>query len=438
MQWILRLYIYVLVGIFGLVVFHAPLSVWFGVQLPAYDLLIKSWKEIIFVLLFPVGVFLAWKKGILKQLLHDKLFILIGGYALLHIVLAFVFQPELPALVAGLMIDLRYLLFFMLVYIALRLMPQYVNTFLWAGVIAAGVSLTFAVLQVFLLPPDFLKVIGYGRDTIETHLLVDDNPDFVRVNGTLRGPNPLGAYTVMVLSLLAGFVLKVRMKGAWLRVLVIWLGAASVVALWASYSRSALIAALIGIAIVAGLIFAHKVPVKFWLVGIILVGALAGLGIYAARDTALVQNVFLHDNESTGGAATSNEEHVASLQTGLERMLAQPLGAGPGSTGSASLYGSEPLIIENQYLFVAHESGWLGIVLFVWIYGLVLWRLWRQPRTWLSMGVLASGIGLAAIGLLQPVWADDTVSLVWWGLAGVALAVSSKHTKNLAQRSKKL
>lgn len=424
--------------VFAGVVFHAPLSVWLGVNLPEYDLLVKAWKEMILVALFPIGIFLAWKRGVLREILQDKIIFGIGLYALLHILLVFVFQPPFLATISGLMIDLRYLLFFMLVYIALRLMPQYVNTFLWAGVIAAGVSLTFAVLQVFLLPPDFLKVIGYGRDTIETHLLVDDNPDFVRVNGTLRGPNPLGAYTVMVLSLLAGFVLKVRMKGAWLRVLVIWLGAASVVALWASYSRSALIAALIGIAIVAGLIFAHKVPVKFWLVGIILVGALAGLGIYAARDTALVQNVFLHDNESTGGAATSNEEHVASLQTGLERMLAQPLGAGPGSTGSASLYGSEPLIIENQYLFVAHESGWLGIVLFVWIYGLVLWRLWRQPRTWLSMGVLASGIGLAAIGLLQPVWADDTVSLVWWGLAGVALAVSSKHIKNLAQHSHKL
>lgn len=424
--------------VFAGVVFHAPLSVWLGVNLSEYDLLVKAWKEMILVALFPIGIFLAWKHGVLREILQDKIIFGIGLYALLHILLVFVFQPPFLATISGLMIDLRYLLFFMLVYIALRLMPQYVNTFLWAGVIAAGVSLTFAVLQVFLLPPDFLKVIGYGRDTIETHLLVDDNPDFVRVNGTLRGPNPLGAYTVMVLSLLAGFVLKVRMKGAWLRVLVIWLGAASVVALWASYSRSALIAALIGIAIVAGLIFAHKVPVKFWLVGIILVGALAGLGIYAARDTALVQNVFLHDNESTGGAATSNEEHVASLQTGLERMLAQPLGAGPGSTGSASLYGSEPLIIENQYLFVAHESGWLGIVLFVWVYGLVLWRLWRQPRTWLSMGVLASGIGLAAIGLLQPVWADDTVSLVWWGLAGVVLAVSSKHIKNLAQHSHKL
>jgi hypothetical protein len=33
---------------------------------------------------------------------------------------------------------------------------------------------------------------------------------------------------------------------------------------------------------------------------------------------------------------------------------------------------------------------------------------------------LASGIGLALIGLLLPVWVDDTVSIVWWGLAAIA------------------
>jgi hypothetical protein len=26
------------------------------------------------------------------------------------------------------------------------------------------------------------------------------------------------------------------------------------------------------------------------------------------------------------------------------------------------------------------------------------------------------------IGLLLPVWADDTVAIIWWGLAGLALA----------------
>jgi cyanate permease len=76
-----------------------------------------------------------------------------------------------------------------------------------------------------------------------------------------------------------------------------------------------------------------------------------------------------------------------------------------------------PLIIENQYLFVAHEAGWLGLILFLMIFIGVMNRLWQLRTNWLALGVFASGLGLAIIGLLLPVWVDDTVAIVWWGLA---------------------
>ena len=108
------------------------------------------------------------------------------------------------------------------------------------------------------------------------------------------------------------------------------------------------------------------------------------------------------------------------------RMAQQPLGAGVGTTGSAAVYGSTPYIIENQYVMVAHEVGWLGLVLFMVIYVLVLHGLWRQWRQWYAVGLWASGIGLAFVGIVLPVWADDAVSIVWWGLAA---AVCSKNYK---------
>jgi hypothetical protein len=104
------------------------------------------------------------------------------------------------------------------------------------------------------------------------------------------------------------------------------------------------------------------------------------------------------------------------------RFAKQPLGGGVGSTGSASLLGDSGLIIENQYLFIAHESGWLGLGIFIAIFITVLRRLYANRRDWLNLGVLASGISLAVIGVIQPVFVDDTVSLVWWGLAAIALA----------------
>ena len=108
--------------------------------------------------------------------------------------------------------------------------------------------------------------------------------------------------------------------------------------------------------------------------------------------------------------------------------MTQPLGDGVGSSGSASLLGEgTPQIIENQYLMIAHETGWLGVVIFVVIFVVILRRLWRQRANPWALGVFASGIGLAFIGLLLPVWTDDTVSMVWWGLA--ATIIGGEHGK---------
>jgi hypothetical protein len=108
-------------------------------------------------------------------------------------------------------------------------------------------------------------------------------------------------------------------------------------------------------------------------------------------------------------------------------MRRQPIGGGVGSTGSASLMTDSPLFIENQYLFIAHETGWFGLGLFIALMSLLLVRLWRYRRDWLALGVLTSGIGLSCIGLLLPVWVDDTVSIIWWGLAAIALASGGQN-----------
>jgi hypothetical protein len=40
--------------------------------------------------------------------------------------------------------------------------------------------------------------------------------------------------------------------------------------------------------------------------------------------------------------------------------------------------------------------------------------------------VFASGIGLAVIGVLLPVFVDETVAIIWWGLAAVGLALPKR------------
>jgi hypothetical protein len=169
-----------------------------------------------------------------------------------------------------------------------------------------------------------------------------------------------------------------------------------------------------------------KARAKVWIItGSVI---LAGLGGYLAlnHDSDFVSNVILHENPEGGSEFTSNDGHVASLQDGVRRFVEQPLGAGLGSSGSASLLGDEPHIIENSYFFVSHEAGWLGLALFVAIFVIVMLRLWKGRTSYVALGVFASGVGIAAIALLLPIWADDTVSLIWWGLAAVALAGGKK------------
>lgn len=416
-----KLYILILAVVFGIIVLHAPLSVALSTLWPDYSLLIKSWKEILIALAGVLAMGLLYRKKRLA-ILKEPLLIGIGIYIVLHLIAVFAFAGGLASSAAGLMIDLRYIIFFALVYIALRLYPYYQKLFLNVGVIGALLVVVFALLQVFVLPIDVLKYIGYNINSIMPYLTVDQNPDFIRINSTLRGPNPLGAYAVIVLtSVVAWFAMKtdkLKVKPAFL-VAILLLG--GVVALWSSYSRSALLAAMLAIAIVVLSLTFRKYRKLVVIVGAAMV-MLLSVGLIMGRNSDFISNVVLHEDPNESNQVNSNEGHVSSLQDGLSLLIRQPFGAGVGSTGSASLYGDAPLIIENQYLLIAHEVGWLGLIFFLLIFIGVLTRLWQRRSDWLALGVFASGIGLAFIGLLLPVWVDDTVAIIWWGLAALAIA----------------
>jgi len=421
-----KIYIWILLIIFGGIVLHTPVTVWLGTIFPNCSLLVKSWKEILMLIAGAMALFLLYKNKQFK-LLREPVIVAIGIYAFLHLIMLVIFQNGLTSTVAGLAIDLRYLLFFVLVYIALKMYPEYRNVFIKIGIAGALIVLVFAILQVFILPADILKYLGYSKDTISPYLTVDLNSDYIRINSTLRGPNPLGAYAGIALTLITSAILKRKIvKKKWSLILVGVLIAGGLAALWASYSRSALIGTLVAIAVVLFVNFWRKLSLKAWLI----IGAIALVisgGFLAVSNTSFISNVVFHENPTEGNSVNSNEGHFDSLKSGVTQLISQPLGAGVGSTGSASLLGNNPEIIENQYLFTAHEVGWLGVGIFIYIFTLVLCKLWKHRKNWLVLGVFASGIGLALIGLLLPVWVDDTVAIIWWGLAAIALTTVNKE-----------
>lgn len=430
-----KLFVTGLAVVFTGIVLHAPLSVALGTVFPDFTLVIKSWKEIVMIALAIIAGVLVTRKKMWQVLGKDRLFWVILTYACLHILLIPLHFEGSTATLTGLAIDLRYILFFSLVYIAVLLYPASRRLFVPLATVGAFIVAGFATLQLFL-PPDILSHIGYNINTIQPYLTVDKNPDYVRVNSTLRGPNPLGAYVVIVLAGLTAFAVRARLKLQANKetILYIVLTVCSLIALWISYSRSALGGAAVAILVVLAVTVLRRVSRTVWIGSVMALFMLAG-GLVANRDSTFISNVLFHENPQGGSAVSSNDGHVESLAEGFDRMIHQPFGGGIGSTGSASLEGDSPLIIENQYLFVAHEAGWIGLLLFLYIFFAVLYRAWQRRTDWLALAVFASGIGLALIGLLQPVWADDTVSIIWWGLAAIAIVGGKNERKTSKQKT---
>lgn len=425
-----KIYVGILLVIFGGIVLHALFSVAMGTLFPSHSLLIKSWKEILMLLAGIIAIFLLYKTKKTK-ILRDPIIVIIAAYAALHLVLLTYNFQGVAASLAGLAIDLRYVFFFALVYIAINLYPEYRKVFIRVGIAGALVVLIFALLQVFILPHDILKYIGYNVNTISPYLTVDKNNDFIRINSTLRGPNPLGAYSVIVLAIAIAAISKNKIKKTKTSIIITTvLLVGGLVALWSSYSRSALIAAVLSVAIVLAITVFRKLSTKMWItIGLSVVILTAGISMIMGNQ--FISNVLLHENPSGGSNISSNEGHIKSLQDGVNQLIKQPLGAGIGSTGSASLYSNSQEIIENQYLFTAHEAGWLGLIGFVVIFGLTMYQLWKSRSNWLNLGVFASGVGLALIGMLLPVWVDDTIAIIWWGLAAIAMYPQKRNIIDL-------
>ncbi len=424
-SWVEKSFVWTLaVVIFGIAL-HAPLSVGFGTLLPDYSLLIKSWKEILLgvagVLLF--FIVLKQKKW---QLFKTPLFLAVIGFALLTILLAILSYGNKEATLAGVLVNLRYFFAFSLVYAAVKLYPKTVSLFLAAFIAGATVVVVFGALQATVLPYDILKYLGYSAATIAPYMTVDQNMDFIRINSTLRGPNPLGAYMIIVMSLFfALLAMKKWQHKAWRMGLLTALTVSAVV-LWVTYSRSALIGTAVALLIIALAVYGGKAGRKVWL-SLGLVALLITGGTMALRETDFVSTVILHEDPNEGGDVNSNDLHAESLVFGLGRMIQQPFGAGVGSTGSASIHTDTPVVIESQYLFTAHELGWIGIILFITIVAMVMHGLWQRRRSWVSLAIFASGVGILLVGLMQPVWIDDTVSITWWMLAAIALAQKPKR-----------
>lgn len=152
-SWLETLYLSLVVVIFGGIVLHAPLSVGFGVLFSEYALIIKSWKELLMLLLVPIAIMVVTRRKLWGVLAKDWLFHLIVAFAAIHIFTVLILYQGVEPTMAGLAIDLRYILFFALVYVLVKARPDYRLPLIITAAIGAMIVVLFGALQLFL-PPD--------------------------------------------------------------------------------------------------------------------------------------------------------------------------------------------------------------------------------------------------------------------------------------------
>ena len=276
----------------------------------------------------------------------------------------------------------------------------------------------FGILQIFVLPHNFLSHFGYGPKTILPFQTINSNSKYVRILSTLRGANPLGAYLIVPISLLVSLFI-VKKKKIKIAILII-LG---LIVLFFTFSRSAMLGLLISVCIIVFYSIKSKQIRKYlFILGLALI-LIFGAGIYAFRNNHHLQNFLYHTQSNSKIKTTSDQAHFKALYNGLKSIAKEPLGRGPGTSGPASIYNNHPARIpENYFIQIGEETGIIGLALYLAITVLVIYRLYKDRSNYFSLFLLASLVGISAVNLFLFGWSDDTLSYLWWGICGIHFA----------------
>lgn len=414
---------YGLLSMIVLMPFHAFLTTWLAGN-SDYLLWVRAWKEVVLAALFLIGLyyFIADKKlrATIWGRTINKLILTYGLWLLFVSVIA---SHNGEALAQGLAINMRFLTVFVLMQIVLFYQPVSRKLIYQLITVPAVGVVVFGLMQMFILPRDFLTHFNYSKKTsIPPYFTIDEQLTSLRWASTLTGPNTLGAYLVLPILLIFQRGNKLLTSEAIKKIIgPVFLFAGMLIVMYGTHSRSAWLALAVSFAVYVILSISKKWRTVFIIFGSGLM-LIAGLATYQYRDTQFVQDVILHDDPVEGGEVSSNLGHIEAMQSGAEDIIEKPLiGCGVGCAGPASARTKEIKISENYYLQIGQEAGVVGAGLFITLIVLVGRELYKKRQDSIAIIMLASLVGLSVSNLLLHTWADDTLAIIWWSVAAVAI-----------------
>jgi O-antigen ligase len=269
-----------------------------------------------------------------------------------------------------------------------------------------------------LIYPSFLNLIGYQSSPVRALSTVDGTSLF-RVQSLLRGPNPLGAFLLIPLSFMLFNIGEILKNKAFIILTI-----SSLLSLILTWSRSAWLGFL--------LIFLFWLKDRFKFSRKSLIWVLGGffcliISIFFYVKTDSFKTVFLHDKPGVGGSSTSDQNRISSYKNTLNLIIKNPLGLGISHAGPASVRSVKGVkIIENYYLQIGLQLGWLGLGILILIFLAVLSILFRAKDSY-GRPLVASFMALSLVGMMQPVWVDVSATVWWWSLFGLWLHNRKKN-----------
>lgn len=426
-----NLALWVFLGLLAYMPLHILLSTWLGTSLNILDIT-KILKDVVLVIGFTAALLASLRMAWLNKLAKDRLVWLIGLYGLLTMAMVVIKPVDTDAEILAVVYNLRFLLFFLYAGLLVNLFrsQRLKGCALRATLGVAFIVLVFGFIQYMWLPDNILENFGYARENgVLPVFYIDDKPDFERIMSTLRDPNSLGSYIIIILSIALTYLLNVKNKNL-KRALAGFVGLA-VICLWFTFSRGAWIGALAATVVVFWQLYKRRANIKISgrlvaAVGAILVVGLAGL--WLSRETYFVRNIIFHADESTV-LEDPNQLRLRFWQESIDSAVENPLGYGLGTAGLPSIRNNQQgtVLNENYYLQILHEIGIIGLGLLIAILVVVGSRLYQLSRSDpLALSLLTSFIGLAITNLLVHAWANEAVAYTWWGLAGLVVFIAGK------------
>jgi hypothetical protein len=389
---------------------------------------VQATKELVIVL--SLGTLILQNKLLFKWTLLDRLILVFFVFSSIY-----VFLPLGPNGFLQRVLAFKGLSFFPLVYFCGRLFPlrkthleKYFSFILVLTITAAALSFGEYLLQTHLQSYTGYSDLNYyiykqspsGNYGLSWTFEIENGAK--RFASFFSTPLEHAAATIVALAIIAGLYTEKNnqlflSKFGWIALL------ATVASILLSLSRAAFLSYFAVILIYSFITKRREILSIFYLTIVLLILYLFSFSSQDILD--FVIDTITFSNQSSVG-------HVVEWITGIESMIAKPLGLGLGASGGVLANEGDAVGGENQFIIVGVQIGVAGMLLYVWIHFYTIYLAYKNYK--LLKGKeqkIAMTVLLIRVGLFLPMFTSnlDTfiyISYIMWFMTGLLSNILSK------------